>query len=161
MEKVKRSPLALGEWVGVWRCGWVGTTPTHMYMHMHTHRHVHTHSHVNHNKHVGGHLQFLYMYILACVHACGAPLIPPDTPANSRESKSVKMPIKLEHIGIIQFCLKIWDLYTFLPSYILGLICMWGYPITNSIFYFGPKKYIFLLLWASSYKFSSFYTGIW
>ena len=129
MEKVKRSPLALGEWVSVWRFGWVGMTPTHMYMNMHTHTHVHTHPHVNHNKHVGCHLQFLYMYILACVCMCACMWGTPHTPrypCQFQGAQISKNAIKLEHIEIIQFCLKIWDLYTFLHSYILGLICMWG-----------------------------------
>ena len=32
--------------------------------------HISTHTHINHNKHVVGHLQFLFMYFLACTCLC-------------------------------------------------------------------------------------------
>ena len=47
----------------------------HTHMHMHAHMHMHV-KHANNAKHgclhVGGHLQFLYMYTCAyvCVRAC-------------------------------------------------------------------------------------------
>ena len=50
------------------------------YAHAHAYMHTRMHMHVKHDQHgclhVGGHLQFLYMYTCACVcvHACG------DTP---------------------------------------------------------------------------------
>ena len=72
-----------------------------MYTHMHTHAHTRTYMHVkhaNHAKHgclhVGGHLQFLYMYTCVYVHVrvCGdippcsqMPLTPPHPPAPSPE----------------------------------------------------------------------------
>ena len=55
--------------------GCVGGCPMHTHMHMHTRTHMHV-KHANHAKHgclhVGGHLQFLYMYTCVCVrvHAC-------------------------------------------------------------------------------------------
>ena len=70
-----------------------------MHAGIHTHAHTHMHMHVKHAKHathgclhVGGHLQFLYMYTCACVHvfACMCmcihvgtppwPQMPSDTP---------------------------------------------------------------------------------
>ena len=49
--------------------------------------------------------------------------------------------IKLEWIKIIQFCLKIWDLCTFLHLFRLGLVCRWGVvPSQMAFFTFGPKK---------------------
>ena len=62
---------------------------THMHMHAHARMHMHV-KHANHAKpgclHVGGHLQFLYMYTCVYVHvracACvgGHPSMPPDAP---------------------------------------------------------------------------------
>ena len=114
---------------------------------MHAHTCTCAHTHVNHDKHVGGHLQFLYMYILACT--CGGML--PDTThplplPQSQGSQITKNVIKLEQIEIIHFCLKIWDLCTFLHSYRLGFRCRCGRGVPSQIafFTFGPKKvYIF------------------
>ena len=58
----------------------------------------------------------------------------------SQWAQITKCLIKLEQIKIIQFCLKIWDLCTFLDLCRLGLVCIWGCPITNSIFYFWAQK---------------------
>ena len=52
-----------------------------------------------------------------------------------------KYAIKLEWIKIIQFCLKIWDLCTFLHLFRLGLVCRWGVvPSQIAFFTFRPKK---------------------
>ena len=71
----------------------------------------------------------------------------PDTPTSTSthtptraSAQIIKCLIKLEQIKIIQFCLKIWDLCTFLDLCRLGLVCIWGCPITNSIFYFWAQK---------------------
>ena len=130
-------------WIGVgwvWVCG--GVSHAHIHAHACTHMHAHTHMHVkhaNHAKHgclhVGGHLQFLYMYTCAYVrvHACacvcvwgGHPPMPPDTPRHPpcpqippdtppptcplpRAAGSPKQQnsISPELIKIIRFCLKI------------------------------------------------------
>ena len=82
------------EWGWVWVCGGVpcihACTCMHACMHVHTHTHTHMHvKHAKHDKHgclhVGGHLQFLYMYICACMHVlhvlvCEDTPMPPDTP---------------------------------------------------------------------------------
>ena len=51
-----------------------GGCSMHACMHAHTHMHANMHMHVKHDKHgclhVGGHLQFLYMYTCACMHVC-------------------------------------------------------------------------------------------
>ena len=108
-------------------------------MNMHMHMHKCTHMHVKHDQHgclhVGGHLKFLYMYTCACVcvHACACmcmsvgtppcPQMPPDIPSPTcplpRATGSTKhqISITLELIEIIQFCLKILYLWTFLNSY--------------------------------------------
>ena len=44
-----------GGWVDGTRGGWGNPT------HVHAHMHMHVHTHINHDKHIGGHLQFLYM----------------------------------------------------------------------------------------------------
>ena len=76
-----------------------------MYMHECTHAHTHMHMHVKHDKHgclhVGGHLQFLYMYTCGCVHVhvcmcVGTPPCPQITsthlppPQSCREPKTPK-----------------------------------------------------------------------
>ena len=149
-------PLWGGGWVnGV---GWIwvhGECPS---MHAHTHMctHAHTHIHVKHDKHgclhVGGHLQFLCMYTCLClhVHMCGqtsmapnAPRYPPPTCSLPRPAGSSKQQnsISPELIKIIQFCLKIWDPWTLLHTYRLGLMCRWGVSYPKWHFYvFDPKK---------------------
>ena len=73
------TPLGGGGWVheGGGGYGGVGVCPMHTYMHIQTHTCTRTHMHVkhaNHAKHgclhVGGHLQFLYMYTCVYVHVC-------------------------------------------------------------------------------------------
>ena len=91
--------LILGVPLG-WRMGgWVGMGMGvwgRCHMHAHTHMHAHMHMHVKHDKHakhgclhVGGHLQFLYMYTCVYMNAhayawmWGHPpclQMPPDTP---------------------------------------------------------------------------------
>ena len=81
--------------------------PMHAYMHAHTHVHTHTHTHmhVKHDKHgclhVGDHLQFLYMYTCACMHAhacaCvwGHPYVtrhPPTHPPPPQSHRDPKTP---------------------------------------------------------------------
>ena len=78
-------------WGLVWVCGGMSHACTH----------ARTHMHVKHAKHgclhVGGHLQFLYMYKCACVHVHGntphAPRCPPThlpPPQSHREPKTPK-----------------------------------------------------------------------
>ena len=92
----------------------------------HAHMHACTHMHVKHAKHgclhVGGHLQFLYMYKCVCVHVCactcmcvcgGTPPMPPDAlPPTCPLPRAAGSPkhqnsISPELIEIIRFCLKI------------------------------------------------------
>ena len=99
--------IGVGVGMGVW-----GGCPMHTHIHTHAHTHMHTHMHVkhaNHAKHgclhVGGHLQFLYMYTCVYVHvrACACvgghprcpqmPLSPPThlpPPQSRREPKTAK-----------------------------------------------------------------------
>ena len=101
--------MGVCEGVGVW-----GGLPcmhacTYTCMHAHTHACMHAHMHVKHDKngylHVGGHLQFLYMYTCVCmhVHACTCmctcvgtppcpqtPTHPPVPPQSHREPKTPK-----------------------------------------------------------------------
>ena len=74
------------------------------------------------------------VWMCVCMCACmwghvGTPPRHTHTPLHRQELGSpqiTKCATKLEGIEIIQFCLKIWDLYTFLHSYRLGLVCRWG-----------------------------------
>ena len=79
------------EWGWVWVCG--GVSHAHIHAHARTRTHAHTHMHVkhaNHAKHgclhVGGHLQFLYMYtcayvrVRACACVCMYGGTPPHAP---------------------------------------------------------------------------------
>ena len=93
---------------GGWGWGWVceGVSHACMHAHIHVHTHTHTHIHVKHDKHgclhVGGHLQFLYMYTCVCMHAHAcvhvwrhphAPRHPPThlpPPQSCREPKTPK-----------------------------------------------------------------------
>ena len=125
----------MGVGVGMGVCG-VSVAHTHTCMHAHMHMHV---KHANHAKHgclhVGGHLQFLYMYTCVYVHvracACvcmcgGTPPMPPDAPdtppptcplPRAAGSPKHQNSISPELIEIIWFCLKILYLWTFLNSY--------------------------------------------
>ena len=84
--------MGMGVGIGVWESIPCTHICTHTYTHMHTRMHMHV-KHANHAKHgclhVGGHLQFLYMYtcVYVHVHACacmcmceGTSLMPPDAP---------------------------------------------------------------------------------
>ena len=116
--------MGVGVGMGVW-----GVSHACTHAHACTHMHTHTHMHVKHAKHakhgclhVGGHLQFLYMYKCACmrVRACtcmwvcvGTLPMPPDAPPptcplpRSAGSPKHQNSISPELIKIIQFCLKI------------------------------------------------------
>ena len=99
-----------GGWVGGLGGGVCGC-PMH-----HAHACTHMHMHVKHDKHgclyVGGHLQFLYMYTHASMHAhawaCvwGQPHMPPDAPHQPAPSpepqgaQNTKNSISLELIKI-------------------------------------------------------------
>ena len=124
--------MGVGVGMGVWGVS---------HAHAHTHTCTHTQAHVKHSNHakygclhVGGHLQFLYMYtcvyvrvrVCACVcmwgtphHAPRCPWHPPPTCPLPRAAGSPKQQnsISPELIEIIRFCLKILYLWTFLNSY--------------------------------------------
>ena len=123
--------------VGVGMGVWGGVPCTHTCTRMHARMHMHV-KHANHAKHgclhVGGHLQFLYMYkcayvpvcACACVCMCGGTppcpqmLLTPPTPCplpRAAGSPKQQNSISPELIEIIQFCLKILYLWTFLNSY--------------------------------------------
>ena len=123
--------MGVGVGMGVW--GDVPCTHTCTRMHMHARTHARTHMHVkhaNHAKHgclhVGGHLQFLYMYtcVYVLVRACavhvhvwgGHPPMPPNAPdtppptcplPRAAGSPKQQNSISPELIEIIRFCLKI------------------------------------------------------
>ena len=135
--------MVVGVDMGVW-----GGCPMHACMHTCTHMHV---KHDQHGcLHVSGHLQFLYMYTCACMHMhVGTPPCPqmsPHTPTHLPPPRATESPkhqnsITLERIEIIQFCLKIWDHWTLLHTYRLGLMCRWGVSYSKWHFYvFDPKK---------------------
>ena len=69
-------PLGIGRWVdgdGVGTGVWAGIPCMHTCTNMHACMHMHV-KHAKHDKHgclhVGGHLQFLYMYTCVCMHVC-------------------------------------------------------------------------------------------
>ena len=72
------------------------------------------------------------------------PRHPPPTcpyPPGAEETQITRITITLERIKIIQFCLKIWDPWTLLHTYRLGLMCSWGVSYPKWHFYvFDPKK---------------------
>ena len=116
----------MGVGVGVGMDVWGDVPCTHACTHMHTRTHMHV-KHANHAKHgclhVGGHLQFLYMYtcvyvrVRACACMCGGtPPMPPDAPdtppptcplPRAAGSPKHQNSISPELIQIIRFCLKI------------------------------------------------------
>ena len=127
--------MVVGVGMGMW-----GVSHACMHMHVHTcthaHMHARMHMHVKHAKHakhgclhVSGHLQFLYTYKCACVHACacvcvgGHPPMPPDAPPptcplpRAAGSPKHQNSISPELIKIIRFCLNIIYLWTLLNSY--------------------------------------------
>ena len=66
---------------------------------------------------------------------------PPAPPSWSQRSRSLKNAIKCEWIKIIEFCLKIYDPWTLIHTYRLGLLCSWGgCPIPNGTFMFWAQK---------------------
>ena len=83
------------------------------------------------------------MCVCMCAYACACvwehppcpqmPLTPPHPPApppRAEKTQIGRITITLEPIEIIQFCLKIYDPWTLLHTYRLGLMCRWGvsYP---------------------------------
>ena len=142
-----------GGWqMGGWEWGWAwvcGGCPMRTCMHMHARMHMHV-KHAKHGcLHLGGHLQFLYMYKCACVHVCacgGIPPMPPDAPpppapSPELQGAQIRITITLERIKIIQFCLKVRDPWTFQHTYRLGLMCRWGVSYFKWHFYvFDVKK---------------------
>ena len=77
---------------------------------------------------------------------------PPAPPPRAKETKIRRIAITLEWIEIIQFCLKIWDPWTLLHTYRLGLMCRWGSVLSQmALLCYWPKK---VLLWPSNKKFS-------
>ena len=133
-------PLGVGGgwmWVGVVR----GGTPTHMHMHVHTCTRMCTHARARAYDIIGNSQGFpqwgrpfawnYHVYhVCVCVHACACmctcvwdtpqppptPIHPPPTP-RAAGSPKYQNSISLELIKIIQFCLKILYLWTFLNSY--------------------------------------------
>ena len=75
----------------------------------------------------------------ACTHTCTYMI---NMDASWRWPFAItKYAIKLERIKIIQFCLKIWDPWTLLHTYRLGLMWRWGVSYPKWHFYvFDPKK---------------------
>ena len=103
---------------------------------MHTHMHMHVVKYDKHGcLHGGGHLQFMYILVLLmCICMCTCAWKRHDigrlththyphthTPTRARMAQITKYAI--EWIKITQFCLKIWDLCTFLHLFRLGLVC--------------------------------------
>ena len=98
----------------------------------------------------------VHMHVCMCMNvgACGdiprhthTHSLPPTHPSTrAGMAQIIKYAIKLTQIKIIQFCLKIWELYTFLHLFRLGLVCRWGggvVPSQIAFFTFMPKKYMF------------------
>ena len=119
--------MGVGVGMGVW-----GVSHACMHAHSCARTHARTHMHVKHAKHAkhgclhaGGHLQFLYMCVCACVcmhvgtppHAPRYPQTPPSPLPRAAGSPKHQISITLELIEIIRFCLKILYLRTFLNSY--------------------------------------------
>ena len=86
-----------------------------------------------------------------CTHACvhvGKPFYVPryslthlPHPPWSWRSPNCKNSIKCEQIEIIEFCLKIYDPWTLLHTYRLGLMCrQGGVPSQMALLCFEPKK---------------------
>ena len=139
------SDLTPPPWGGVFR--WVGEPHTHVHVHacMHTHMYRQTHTHMLNMIHMDASMEAsmcnswtCYFFMNACACLCGhayACVCMWGTPYPSTPT-----PVGPQITEIIQFCLKICDLRTFLHSYRLGLVCRRGCLITNSIFFtFGPE----------------------
>ena len=74
----------------------------------------------------------LYLFTLDTPH-------PPAPPSRAEETQIRRITITFERNEIIEFRLKIWDLWTLLHTYILHLMCRWGgvsYPKRH----FYPKS---------------------
>ena len=97
-------------------------------------------------------LKILYLWTI--LNSYRLQLITPDTlhppappPPRAKETQIRRITITLERIEIIQFCLKIWDPWTLLHTYRLGLMCRWGgCPIPNGIFMFWTQKSVPVIL---------------
>ena len=63
-------------------------------------------------------------------------IVTPPPSSKVKETQIYKITISLKWIKIIQFCLKIWDSWTLLHSYRLGLMSRWGCPIPHGTFMF-------------------------
>ena len=75
---------------------------------------------------------------------------PPTWPPRAEETQIRRITITLERIEIIQFCLKIWDTWTLLYTYRLGLMCRWGGVLFQmTLLCFSCKE---VLLWPSNKK---------
>ena len=87
------------------------------------------------------------MYTHACVHV-GKPFYVPryslthlPHPSWNWRSPNCKNSIKCEEIKIIEFCLKIYDPWTLLHTFRLGLMCRQGGVSSKmALLCFGPKK---------------------
>ena len=68
-------------------------------------------------------------------------LHPPAPPPTAKETQIGRITITLEWIEIFQFCFKIWDPWTLLHTYRIGLMCRWGVSYHKWHFYvFDPKN---------------------
>ena len=95
---------------------------------------------------------YMYMHVCICAHymcACRKTLLcpqilphPPALPPWSWRSPNCKKnSIKREGIEIIEFFLQIYDPWTLLHTYRLGLMCrQGGVPSQMALLCFGPKK---------------------
>ena len=134
------TPLGGGRWVdgvGVGMGVWGDVTCMHTCMHTHAHMHAHACTHactcmlnmLNMDASMSGAICNFYTCINVCVYMCmhvrvcgdtpHAPRYPPPTCPLPRAAGSPKHQnsISPELIEIIQFCLKILYLWTFLNSY--------------------------------------------
>ena len=77
-----------------------------------------------------------------CMHVWGHPDTPttPSTQPNGGTPEVSKNSINLELIKIIWLCLKIFDLWTLLYLYQLGLVCRWGVSHHKVFFTFWAQK---------------------
>ena len=87
------------------------------------------------------------LYLWTFLNSYRLQLITPDTPhppappPRAEETRIRRIAITFERIEIIQFCLKIWNPWTLLHTYRLGLMWRWGVSYPKWHFYvFDPKK---------------------
>ena len=74
-------------------------------------------------------LKILYLWTFwTHIDYSWSPQTPPPTcpTPQSWDTQIRRITITLERIEIIQFCLNIWDPWTLLHTYRLGLMCRWG-----------------------------------